>query len=64
MTSHENVEALYYYAKAQMVQLIDEGEVSFSSEIDGFLKNYSYNRDKIDQLKDELKELRTILESQ
>ncbi|MBR5932899.1 MAG: hypothetical protein IK002_02820, partial [Treponema sp.] len=63
-TSHENVEALYYYAKDQMLQLIDEGDVSYSSDFDGYVKSYSYKREKIDQLKAELSELRKILESQ
>ena len=62
-TSHENVEALYYYAKDQMLKFIDEGVVSYSSDFDGFLNGYSCNQEKIEQLKVELNELKKILEN-
>ena len=62
-TSHENVEALYYYAKDQMLNLINAGDVSYSSDFDGFLNSYSWKQEKIDQLKVELDELKKILEN-
>ena len=62
-TSHENVEALYYYAKDQMLKFIDEGDVSYSSDFDGFLNGYSWKQEKIEQLKVELNELKKILEN-
>ncbi len=59
--SHENVSALYYYAKTRMDELIKNGSVSYISEWDGFVTHCNYKTDEIEQLKIELKMLNNLL---
>ena len=62
--SHENVSALYYYAKTRMSELINNDKVNYEAKWDGTSKWFSYNRDEINQLKDELKLLNKLLQEE
>ena len=62
--SHENVAALYFYAKNRMIDLIENGKVEYESSWDGTLKTFCIDINEIDSLKEELKVLNQLLKEE
>ena len=62
--SHENVSALYYYAKTRILDLIKNDKLNYEAEWDGTPKWFSYKREEINQLKEELKLLNKLLQEE
>ncbi len=53
--SHEEVSALYKYAKHRMGDMVQNGDLSYTTDWDGFVSGYSYNPDAINDLRQELR---------
>ena len=62
--SHENVSALYYYAKIRMSELIKNDKVNYEAEWNGIPKWFCSTQEEINQIKDELKLLNKFLQEE
>ena len=60
--SHENVAALYSYAKDRVNELVNNGSVNYGHDKTGSLTWYSYKPEAISDLKNELKVLKNLLQ--
>ena len=60
--SHENVSALYKFAKFRMTELIKNGDVKFTTAWDGSLTSYSWNAKAIKELKEEIMFIKKLIE--
>ena len=61
-TSHENVSTLYLYAKSRIEDLINNGDIKLDYSRTGELKSYPWDNDKINQIRDELLILKSVIE--
>ncbi|UTC74344.1 hypothetical protein E4O03_08865 [Treponema sp. OMZ 792] len=60
--SHENVSALYKFAKFRMTELTEKGDVEFTTAWDGSLTSYSWNDKAIKELKEEIRFIKKLIE--
>ena len=60
--SHENVSALYKFAKFRMTELIKNGDVKFTTAWDGSLTSYSWNAKAIKELREEIMFIKKLIE--
>ena len=60
--THENVSALYKFAKFRMTELIKNGDVKFTTAWDGSLTSYSWNAKAIKELKEEIMFIKKLIE--
>lgn len=62
--SHENVSALYSYARNQVGEMVKNGSISIRYDKMGGITGFSYYKDDINQLKNELKILNKLLQEE
>ena len=60
--SHENVSALYKFAKFRMTELIKNGDVKFTTAWDGSLTSYSWNAKAIKELREEIMFIKKLID--
>jgi len=60
--THEGLSALYLYAKHEMSALKESGDLSYETNGTGNITGYSFNQEKINSLKEELKVMRAFID--